>query len=234
MRVFSVLATLGAAVVLAAPAQAANPEPCSPDVLNEDAAGDAFFDPLDALIGVGNARTQHAATPESDVTGLFISWAKVGGKTVVYANLRLAKADLTLPPPQDASGGTVIFVVYTWNGGTYYVSATNKDGSGLTYGYGTVTTNGATVSYSASSPTTGTLFPGDNGIVQIVIPAAQGGKLNQTIGGASVTSDYRITPQQAPGYVGDVDALPDGFDGIKPSGTDVIVGTCGLPEDPDA
>jgi hypothetical protein len=229
-------AALGAAGLLSTPAlgAATPPAPCSPDVAVTDPAGDSFFEPT----GLGTLNNNfnklgHEAAPEADTTGLFFTWGKVNNKFALWANIQLAKADLTQPPVTDAAGGNSLYVVYASDGVLHYLRAENQDGSRLVFSYGDV--DAANFQYKgATGSTTGTLFAGDNGFVQIQVPAAVGGKIGATLTAPAVASDYRQTPQGAPGLVNQVDALPDGFDGFSPNGTDVIAGTCGLPPDPDA
>jgi hypothetical protein len=218
------------AVFVAAPATATTPPrptPCYAEYVTDD-PGDAFFEPT----GLGTLNSNfnklgHAATAQTDVTGLFFTTAKDSkGKTLVYANLQLAQADTAIPPVTDAAGGTQLYVIYNWNGASYYVSATNQDGSGFTYGFGTA--DPANFSFSGSQGTTpGTLFPGQNGIIQIQIPTTKGGKVGQTLEAASASTFYVQTPPQSPsGLVSTVDVGPNSGTGFNPNGNDYVAGSC--------
>jgi hypothetical protein len=176
-RALCALATAALVAALAVPAVAApdKPAPCDGKYLVNDPAGDQQF----SEEGVGLF-----ATPENtDVLGYFYS---VDGDKVA-ANIVVSNLDTT---PMSGAQATRYRAYLTTGGVIHYVQALVSS-SGATYTYGE---DFAGVSYTNDGDTTGTLFEGKNGIVQIVVPPDIGGKVGTALGATSATAGELMAP----------------------------------------
>ena len=214
LRLLVGLLALIACFAVSAPAMA-NPTPCTPDGLLYDDPGDQAFDPS----GLGNARLSHAAQANADITGVFFTLDRAAdGTPSVNANISIANLDQTLPPIADAQGGLFYYVVYSFNGATRFVRASNArtpTGNSITYGYGAVDAQGV---YHTDGSTTGQLFEGPDGVVQIKVPADFGGKPGDTLISAEGTADYMQGYDDFFGLNNHVDEAPDGASVVNPAG----------------
>ena len=196
------LLTLLAAVSLAvalqsAPAPAADPrpEPCDGKFEIKDAAGDQGFKEQGATV---------VPMPSStDVVGVF---HRVDGDKVT-ANIVID--DMSTTPPAGFTG--VRYRSYlTVNGTIRYVQALVSSG-GVAYTYGS---DFAGVSYTEDGATSGAIFPGKNGVVQIVIPADAGGKVGTKLSATSASVgaiSLPVPPEvQLPPFYLQADTAPDG------------------------
>jgi hypothetical protein len=209
---------VASALVAAAPASAANPAPCNGVPLTTDDAGDQFFEPTGlASFNSNFNKLGHKASDSTDIVSAFFTYD--AARQALYANLKLTDATLTLPLPTDAPTGVSYYFIYYWGGQTMFVRATNEDGSGLTYAYGTVDSSQGT--YSTVGSARGSLFPGHNGVIQIQVPARAGGKLGEVLGSAVAASFYNQGT-----FINTVDTAPDGADTVDPDGYDYTVKTC--------
>jgi hypothetical protein len=207
------LSALAAAAIVAVPAGAEDkPAPCAGYLLT-DPAGDQAFDPT------GLGLSSSPAQDNTDITGLFFNFS--GGK--LTANIEISKLDMTLPSPSDAQGGIWYYVIYNYQDQVHFVRAANTDGSTLSYATGTIDTD--TGVYKTDGDTTGAFFPGDKGVVSIVVPAGAGGAAGQTIGLATATADYIQGADDQAGINNHVDTSPDGYTST-PSGKNYKVTDC--------
>jgi len=212
------LAAFAAAFATATPALAANPAPCNGKTLYADDAGDQFFEPTGlASLNSNFKKLGHKAADNADITSVYFSYDAV--RKASYVNLQLTDASLTLPSPADAPTGMSYYVMYYWNGQPLYVKAANEDGTRLTYSYGTIDTEQGT--YSNVGSTRGALFTGQGGVVQIQIPAVNGGVVGQTLNAVVGATFYDQGL-----FINSVDVAPDGSDTVDPNGDDYAITTC--------
>jgi hypothetical protein len=217
------LATAGvAAVVAAVPAAAvddAKPAPCTAYLVT-DKAGDSVVTPFGVL-------PEHAGPANSDITGLFLNYrAGKDGKKVLTANIEIAKLDMTIPSPQDSTGGLAYYAIYTSEGKVRFVRAHNQTGTAVTYGFGTIDPDTGT--YTTDGTTQGAFFEGDKGIVQIDVPEAAGGKLGAKLGGVFASVDgFYGGPDDASGFNNPFDTAPNDGNALAPNGKPYTVAECG-------
>jgi hypothetical protein len=167
-------AVLGSAVALTGPAGAAPamPEPtCGPG--SADKAGDNT-----------NATTMQQGSPNTDLLQFFWRYSVEGGKPKVTANLRVAELDKTVQAPYTAHGYTIDFTV----GKEPRLLAAYIDQAGqVSYQYGhprETTSTDPTPSYEGD--TTGALYEGKNGIIEIELPIEAMKAAGQTLGSATI------------------------------------------------
>ena len=184
-----------AALAIAVPAaHAQNPVPCEGTFLIADAAGDQGYKQQGQTVFPTGANT--------DVVGLF--FRVDAGK--VTANVVLD--ELTKTPP-DGFEVVRYRVYFTIDGTVRYLQAlVNDDGATYTYG------SELAAVYTEDGETTGALFEGKNGVVQIVLPADAGGTPGTELAATSasiglLTATVPPEAQLPPFYFG-VDTAPDG------------------------
>jgi hypothetical protein len=202
MRSSLLLAVLALALVVPA-AQAANPAPCNGTVQVTD----------------GNDVT----AADKDILQVFFRFDS--GK----ATANIVVEDLPATPAISGSNTSAYWRVLYDAGGTlrwvgYRLSRTLViTPTTATFEYGTYTgdpENGGT--YSAGTATTGTLFPGANGVIQIDMPAAAGGTE-----GTVLSSPYAVTRESTALSGAVVDRAPD-----TGTGSAYTVGPCIPPAPP--
>jgi hypothetical protein len=179
-RALCALAIAAVAALVAVPAFAdpAKPTPCDGKYVVNDPAGDQGF---------SEEGQQVFATPENtDVLGYFYT---VDGDKVM-ANIVVSNLD-TAP----MFYATRYRAYQTVGGVVHYVQAL-VDSSGATYSYGEelVLPGAGSTSYTNDGDTTGTLFEGANGIIQIVLPPDFGGKVGTALGATSATAGELAAP----------------------------------------
>jgi hypothetical protein len=146
-----------AALLLAAPAVAADkPAPGCAGLAFSDAAGDAQSNPT------GLPGGEEKAPANMDVTGGFF----LSDGTTGTANIRIANLDRKVP---DSADGVVWYMLWQAGDETRYVGAELGSGGEVAFLYGTYDPD--TGGYTHDGDTTGALFEGPDGIVQIAIPA---------------------------------------------------------------
>jgi hypothetical protein len=217
------LAALGC-LAASAPVHAAvaKPVPCGDQYIYDD-AGDAYFDPT-GLQTSSSKKLGHAAGDNADMTSFFFTYGKdARGFPAVFANVKVVNLTRTPPALTDSQGGLFWDVVYLWNGTTRYVRA-RLDPLDATMSYSSGTIDPAKGTYSGGGTTTGTLFEGKGGVVQIRVPPGAGGRLGETLGAGVATADY----VQGAGFslLNFVDEAPDGASTIAPNGLDYTVRPC--------
>lgn len=163
MRTFlslSGLAALLSAAVVAAPAPAGAAEPApTPDcgVMATDKAGDNV-----------NATTQQQAPPNTDVTQVFFRHTIKDGKPRVTANIRVAELTKAIQAPYTAHQYILDFTI---NKQPKLVAAIIDRAGGVSYYYGhprAITDTDPAPSFEGY--TTGALYEGKDGIVEIEVP----------------------------------------------------------------
>lgn len=185
------LAAVMAGIVCTTSAAAAKPVP--------DCHGFAFTD------RAGDQQTPNGTrAPENlDLLGGFFTYA--GGKT--YANL-IVKDLRTAPPP--GANGNIWMMHYTIGGTDQDVYADTDSSGNVSYYYST--------GPNMIDTTTGTLYPGADGVVQIAIPPAQG-----AVKGATLEAPWGEADEDQQAHVGGVlfagqtpqaDRAPDNGTGI--------------------
>ena len=192
------IAVLASVAVAVAPASAQNakPEPCEGKLLITDPAGDQTT--------TANGLVPLFATPDNtDVLGLFF---RVDGDKVT-ANIVVSDLNTTPMAPFSA---TRYRAYATVSGNVQYFEALVSS-SGATYSYGGQL---PAVSYTQEGTTTGALFEGKNGIVQIVLPPDVGGTVGASLGATSATAGLLTAPVPAelmtPPLYFQADTAPDG------------------------
>jgi hypothetical protein len=199
------LGALAAAAVALAAAPAVAQDPVKPVVgcageAFTDPRGDEVADPLGLGFGGGPA-------PNLDVTGGFF---RTDGD-VVTANIRIA--DLSTGAPGFAEG-VGWFMFYIAGGALRFVAAETGRGEEVTYAYGTLDrSNGL---FTNDGATTGRLFGGPDGIVQIEVPPAAGATPGATLGMPYAEADVRTFLVISP-----ADQAPDDL-----RGANYTVGAC--------
>ena len=223
IRKLLLVGTTAALLAVCPAAATANPVPCG-DPTMTDEPGDQFFEPtgLGGINGNFN-KLGHAAPDNVDITSLFFTVDAATG--AVDANIQVTNLDKTLPSPTDSQGGIYYYAVYSYDGATRFVKAVNADGANVTYAYGNVDENGV---YTTEGETTGALFEGANGVVQIRVPASIGGRLGETLLAAEATADYIQGMDDYVGLNNHVDTAPDGASVVTPEGESYTAETCTL------
>ena len=157
----------------------------------KDAAGDSISDPL--ALGLG---TETAGPANTDILS---GWFNTrGGETT--ANIEVA--NLTTDIPAESPGGLWYYMEF--NDGRYVRAAVQA--SGVTFKYGQY--DSSTGVYTNEGDTTGKLFEGENGVVQIVVPAdiaAAGTKL----AGPYAHADFMTGADDQAGLNAPSDSGPD-------------------------
>jgi hypothetical protein len=188
-------AALAAAVALpAATATAqdeAKPVPGCAGQSFTDPRGDQVDDPLG--LGLGGKGADNV-----DIVGGF--FRQDGG--VVTANIQVA--NLTMDVPELATGLNY-YMYYAVAGALRFVSA-ESDGETVVYSFGTLDTN--TGLFMTDGETRGKVFPGPDGVIQIEVPAAAGGKA-----GTILASPYAEADNQTLLLVSPADQAPDSLRG---------------------
>lgn len=214
------LSLLALGAVTAVPARAvdaAKPTACN-GVHATDPAGDQELNPLFPA----GSTTQPA---NMDATGLFFNHrADKDGKPVLTANISVANLDQSVPAATDSQGGVYYYVIYSYADAVKFVAAHNT-GSAIEYEFGTIDPDLGT--YTTDGSTTGAFFEGADGVVQIDVPEAVGGKIGESIKGAIVTIDgIDIGTDHGNGINNHADTLPDDADVVAPNGKDYTVVAC--------
>lgn len=215
---FSALAVAGLAPGIAD--AATKPVKCDPEYLIEDAPGDAVAAPLG---GLGSSTHSQPAPDNADITNVFLNFTK----GVLTANVQLTDANLTLPDPTETQGGLNYYVIYSVDGAVRFVRATNQTGTDMTYAYGTI--DPATGNYTTDGTTTGALFEGKDGIVQIVIPKEAGAGPAADLVGVEAFADGITGLSDQVGLNNHFDSAPDGADAVGPNGFEYVAHECGTP-----
>ncbi len=190
------------AVLPGTPATAQGPDKPVPGCAGQsfsDPRGDQVDDPLG--LGFGSKGADNV-----DVTGGFFRFD--GG--VVTANIQVANLTMDLPP---LAMGINYFMYFTAGGALRFVSA-ESNGETVTYNFGTL--NRSTGLFTTDGQTRGALFPGADGLIQIVVPEGAGGKAGQTL-----ASPYAEADSQTLLLVSPADRAPD-----AENGTSFAVGAC--------
>jgi hypothetical protein len=145
---------------------AAKPSSCTGAPFATDPANDG-------IVNGGITGTEAPAPPNMEITAFFFNYGPdKTGKPVLTANLQVKNLDKTVPDPYLVNGGIYYYFHWASGGESRFVKAAN-DGTDITYGYGTVDSNGI---YTTDGETTGNFFEGPDGIVQIDVPEALNGK----------------------------------------------------------
>ena len=221
-------ATLAAAAVAVAPVGAQQNQPPTPT----SCAGMSFSDPPgDQKVNVvplsggiaDSIPKPQKAKDNVDLVGGFLRYTPdAGGKNVLTANIIVT--DLQ---PGTESGASALMFTFGWTqeGATRYVQATVDATLKGTYAYGTNSTSG----YTKEGDTTGTLYPGKNGVVSIVIPVDKMSMANKTISltNASAANFYTAGGR---GFFPENDGAPD--DGAGKSFKVVPCAEAGQPTTP--
>jgi hypothetical protein len=151
------IAVLAAVAVLASGAAAADkPAPACAGLAFSDAAGDAQTNSTGLPGGEGPAQ------PNLDITGGFF----LSDGATVTADIRVANLDRKVP---DGDDGVVWYMLWHAGEETRYVGAELGSGGDVAFLYGTY--DPTTGAYSHDGDTTGALFEGADGIVQVALPA---------------------------------------------------------------
>jgi hypothetical protein len=150
-------------------AQGSAPAPCSGMIFtdpegDEDAGPDAvgILSPL----GQPSPLNRQGQDPYLDITGAFFNHADAGGKKVLTANIKLK--DLVPTVPAESYDGTVQYIAdFDPIGAVDWVRAV-YDGSAWAFDYGLLESEDQP---ATPTETTGRVFTGPGGVVQIDFPA---------------------------------------------------------------
>ncbi|MEA2271492.1 MAG: hypothetical protein QOI98_200, partial [Solirubrobacteraceae bacterium] len=211
-RGLCVIAAVAALALLGVPASAAppKPEPCDGKLLITDPAGDQ---------AVAQQGVPLFATPDNtDVRGLFF---RIDGDKVT-ANIVISDLSTTPMAPFSA----IRYRAYGTVGGNVHYFQALVTSSGATFTYGG---DFQGVSYTEQGTTTGTLFEGKEGIVQIVIPPNVGGKPGSKLLATSATAGLltvAVPPEvMLPPFYFQADTAPD----ASADGPTTTVEACAAP-----
>jgi hypothetical protein len=141
------------------------PAPACSDLAFKDPAGDQVRGftgtPVDPSVG-----------PNMDVIGGFFK----DDAGEVTANLQISNLSNDIPPGASAISW---YVVWTVGSTDYFVAATVASGAQPAYEHGTY--DASLGQFSSVGASKGKFFPGDHGVIQIVIPAAAKGSEGQIL-----------------------------------------------------
>jgi len=215
------------AAALAAPAYAVDataPAPCA-GVLSEDPAGDSVMKPGSLI---GSSQGQAKGPDNSDVRNVFFNYRPgKDGKPVLTANIQVTNLDKKIPSQQYSTGGLAWYVYYTYKNEWRFLRAHNQTGSSVTYGYGHITQGEASGVFVTDGSMPGAFFEGPNGIVQMDVPEAVGGKVGEELGGVVGSVDgFSGGPDDVSGFNNHFDTAPDEADITPPSGPAYQVTAC--------
>lgn len=191
-------AAIGAIAASAGAQSAAAPAPCTGFVAT-DPKGDQIAYPNP---GVGLGATAAAGPDTVDIRGLFFNYKKgADGKPALTANVQLTNLDTAIPAGA-ASDAVTYFVDFAPAvGDVSWVEGKNDGGTfGFTYGKVQRAPDG-TGTIAVETATTGNVYPGPNGIVEIAVPLdASGAKTGTKMEGiyASSAYDYYAPSDDAP------------------------------------
>jgi hypothetical protein len=194
----SALVLAAVAVAVPAAAEEAKPVPCA-GMLLTDPSGDAVLGPV-----IGGPPGVSTSSPANmDVTGLFFN-ATTGsdGKTTVTGNMEIANLDTSVPD-EAVSGGFSYFFEFATTDDDYINLRVENSGGEISYWYSYFD---PTTTLQTEAETTGRLFEGPQGIVQIDFPPELsniGRKLEAVYAYTSVRRD----DEQYAGYI--TDTAPD-------------------------
>ena len=220
----ALLATAGFALT-GAPAGAIDttkPAPCN-GIHVVDAAGDGEYDSSGTFPGSPVFPGAAPAPDNLEVLNLFFNYRPGSdGKKELTANITIKNMSAETHDGPGGSGGNWYYVHYTYGGVSQYVRAANQDGE-FTYAYGNVSEEGV---YTKEGDTTGAVFDGPEGVVQIVVPEALGGKPGETLTGAFAAADTIEGQDDFFGLNHHADLAPDESDPTAPDGKDYTVKEC--------
>jgi hypothetical protein len=196
------IASLIAALVVAMPASAVSdtkPVPGCNGLAFKDAVGDAIDDPTG--LGAGSEKAEAYA----DITGgFFLTDAKE-----TTANIQVADLKATVPA---GAGQTVYYMFFELPGGTEELVKAEVTAAGTSFFYGTY--DEATGTYTKGGDTTGKLFEGKDGIVQVVVPA-EWAKAGATLNNTHADVDFIRGANDEAGLNTHSDRAPDAGAGGK-------------------
>jgi hypothetical protein len=178
------------------------------------AASDSDKDGVSHAFGVGPAPSTQAAPDNLEITRFWFD--RTAGKTTANIEVKkLSKANL--------GQGTSIswYVTWTVDDAIKFVVA-NSDGNTVTYNYGTLVQS----VYQQEGDTSGKLYDGDKGVVQLVIPSDIGGKVGSKIEDP-YASTYENTDTGVLNSLANDDNAPDAGGGKGWTVTDCGAGPTG-------
>ena len=201
---------------------AAKPVPCN-GVHITDSAGDGEYDPsgtFPAAVGGGVG----PAPDNLELLRVFMNYKPgTDGKKELTANLVLKNMSGTVPEGAGASGGIWYYAHFGYGDKAQFVRAMTKGDDVWEYAYGSVSEQGV---YTTEGDTTGVVFNGPEGIVQIVVPEAVGGKPGETLVGLLGAADTIEGEDDFFGFNHHADLAPDETDVTAPNGKDYKVIEC--------
>ena len=186
-----------AAAALPARAQTAQPQPTS-------CAGVTFNDPAgDQKVAAAVVAGQAVGPPQKAgdnldlIKGFFRYVPNAAGKNVLTAHLNVTNLTKTIEPNFD----TNVWIMYmTVEGTEHFVRLTVDKAGKETYVYGTFAANSNTV----VGDTTGKMYEGANGMIEIVVPVEKMG-----IAGKTMETPYGNSRVGGAGFIFPVDIGPD-------------------------
>jgi hypothetical protein len=202
-RKFLALAAIAALAVPMATASAEDPlpTPCAGVVFANDPAGDQEIGPL--IGGPPGGPTNTKAPDNMDIRRVFFTTR--GGKTSAFIQV----TNLTKDVPSEILTGHFSWYIYFDSAGGYSFLRAETDGSAVTFFAGKdmfLGANGTGLTIRQDEATTGKVFEGPNGIVQIDFPAAF--KPGMKLEGVYAAVTMRSGSENYVGYIND--EAPDG------------------------
>jgi hypothetical protein len=185
-----------AAIVASAGAQGtAPPQPSCAGTVANDAAGDQVHSsPI-----ISSPALATAGQENLDIKRVWFD--KTGSK--VTANIEIANLNNTVPADKT---GISWYAEWTLGDAVHYVKAASE-GSDYTFAFGTVNATSG-VYEDAAGGTSGKVFEGPNGVVQLVIPADIGGKTGAKLEAPAATAFEELSTGVV-GSLGTADRAPD-------------------------
>ena len=124
------------------------------------------------------------AIPQAEILNGFVKYDAAKGAEATTLNLTIKQLDESVPPPATSMTYDAIY------NSTIFVRAYMDFAGMTTYEYGHTEPLAVSTRYAYDGTTTGKLFPGEKGVVQIVIPAEAGGKVGSSLTG--VTGEVQV------------------------------------------
>lgn len=128
--------------------------------------------------------TTGAEIPEAEIVNGFVKYDAAKGKEATTVNLTIKSLTGTVPPPATSLSYNALY------NSTIFVRAHVDFAGMVTYEYGHTEPLAVSTRYAYDGATTGKLFPGEGGVVQIVIPEEAGGKVGSNLSG--VTGEVQV------------------------------------------
>ena len=127
--------------------------------------------------------------PEAEIVNAFVKHEPAKGTEATTLNMTIKSLTGSVPPPATSITYDAIYTGPVPDS-TSFVRAYLDFAGQVYFEYGHTELLGTTNRYAYDGPTQGKLFTGDNGVVQVVIPAEAGGKAGSKLNG--ITAETQV------------------------------------------